>query len=294
MVVDTQRLEAAAAGDAEAMVEVILAEGQGLRLFIAAHVDASDAVAELEQAVWAAVRRQLPRREVSVPLAEWLRWVAAERITRHLQTVDPQGEDLIRLLVQECQAALADGRDQGAAGMATRLHAASADTRELLRLRYAEGEDVERLAARGKGTGDAVASALAAARAACDWRSGEHPPMGDKLLPRLLEDWFAGVLDPASRALLTEQVMRGTPQAGTIVRQVRLHTMLTVLHQPFGLREATLLARQARQTEARDQASSYRGRAVPRVPVGEPRRPQRAPASPRAEAAAPGSPSTLP
>lgn len=287
MVVDTQRLAAAAAGDSEAMIEVILAEGQGVRLFIAAHVDVVSVVPGLEQAVWAAVRRQLPQREVAVPLAEWLRWLAADRIARYLQTVDPSSSDeLVRLLVQECQAALADGRDQGAAGMASRLHATSADHRELLRLRYAEGEDLERLAVRSTCTGDAVASSLVAARVACDWRSGEPTLVGNKLLPRLLEDWFAGVLDPASRALLTEQIVRGATQATAIVRQVRLHTMLTVMHQTFGLREATALARQAaKQSDARDQASSYRGRGVPRTAAIDVRKAQRIASSPRTEMA---------
>ena len=158
MVVDTQRLAAAAAGDSEAMIEVILAEGQGVRLFIAAHVDEVGVVPGLEQAVWAAARRQLPQREVAVPLAEWLRWLAADRIARYLQAFDQQNSDeLVRLLVQECQAALADGRDQGAASLAARLHTTSADIRELLRLRYVDGEDLERLATRAKSTGDAVA-----------------------------------------------------------------------------------------------------------------------------------------
>jgi hypothetical protein len=293
MSVDPQRLEAAAAGDPEAMIELILAEGQGLRLFIAAHVSAVSEVSALEQAIWSAIRRQLPRREVGVPVAEWLRWIAAERIGRHLQVVD-QSDVLVRLLVQECQAALADGRDQGAAGLATRLQQIGDETRDLLRRHYGEGEDLERISARTLSSGDAVAAALVAARSACDWRSAEQP-MGDKLLPRLLEDWFAGMLDPASRALLNEAVARTAGPAAAIVRQMRLHAMLTVAHQSFGLREATALARlAAKLTEGRDQASSFRGRGMPRPPVGEPRRGSRVSSTPRMDAASPATPSSLP
>ncbi|HEX3134343.1 MAG TPA: PA14 domain-containing protein, partial [Planctomycetota bacterium] len=293
MPVDPQRLEAAAAGEPEAMIELILAEGPDLRLFIAAHVNAIADVPALEQAIWSAIRRQLPRREVGVPVAEWLRWIASERIRRHLQTVD-QGDVLIRLLVQECQAALADGRDQGAAGLATRLQQLSDETRDLLRRHYGEGEDLERISARTLSRGDAVAALLVAARSACDWRSAEQP-MGDKLLPRLLEDWFAGVLDPASRALLNEAVARTAGPAAAIVRQMRLHAMLAVAHLPFGLRDATVLARlAAKLTEGRDQASSFRGRGMPRPPTGEPRRGSRVSSTPRMEAVPPASQSSLP
>lgn len=293
MSVDPQRLEAAAAGDPEAMIELILAEGPGLRLFIAAHANAIAVVPALEQAIWSAIRRQLPRREVGVPVAEWLRWIAAERIGRHLQTVD-QSDMLVRLLVQECQAALADGRDQGAAGFATRLQQLSDEARDLLRRHYGEGEDLERISARTLSSGDAVAAQLVAARSACDWRSVDQP-MGDKLLPRLLEDWFAGVLDPASRALLNEAVANTAGPAAAIVRQIRLHNMLAVAHQAFSLREATAMARlSAKLTEGRDQASSYRGRGMPRPPTGEPRRALRISSSPRLDAASPAAPSSLP
>lgn len=118
--------------------------------------------------------------------------------------------------------------------------------------------------------------------------------MGDRLLPRLLEDWVSGVLDPDSRALLMEGVARSPAQATALVRQVRLHAVLTVLHQPFGLREATALARAVKTGDTRDQASSYRGRGVPRTTGSDTRRPQHASSSPRTAAASSASPSSLP
>ena len=295
MAVDTQHLEAATAGDAEALIEVILAEGQGLRLFIAAHVEAAVVVPELEQAVWATVRRQLSRREAGVSVAEWLRWVANERLVRYLQTVDlPVGDDLIRLVVQECQAALGDARDQGAAGMIARLQALPPESRALLHQRYAAGEDLDRLAARYLASTDEVAARLVAARTSCDWRNGDHPQMGDKLLPRLMEDWFAGVLDPASRELLTAQVVRGAAQAAAIVRQARLHVMLTIAHQPFARDEATALVRHSAKSAEGREASSHRGRAVPRGSGSDPRRVQRVSSNPRMEPVRPAPPSSLP
>lgn len=294
MSLDPQRLDAAAAGDPEAMIELILAEGQALRLFIAAHVNEVTLVSALELATWSTARRQLPLRDTGVPVAEWLRWVAAERIDRHLQGINLLGTDEVtRLVVQECIAALTARRDQQAAEAAVKFQNASSETRELLQQRYGTGEDLERLAARRATTADAIAAALATARAACDWRGGEAI-MGDRLLPRLLEDWISGALDPDSRALLMEGVARSPAQATALVRQVRLHAVLTVLHQPFGLREATALARAAKAGETRDQASSYRGRGVPRTTGSDVRRPQHASSNPRTAAASSAAPSSLP
>lgn len=295
MALDPQRLDAAAAGDPEAMIELILAEGQGLRLFIAAHINEVTLVPALELATWSTVRRQLPLRDTGVPVAEWLRWVAAERIDRHLQGINLLGTDEVtRLVVQQCLASLTARHDQQAAEAAAKLQVASAETRDLLKQRYGDGEDLDRIAARRATTVDAIAAALASARSTCDWRGGEAP-MGDRLLPRLLEDWLGGVLDPDSRALLMEGVARSPVQAAALIRQVRLHAVLTVLHQPFGLREATALSRAAAKTgETRDQASSYRGRGVSRTTGSDARRPQHASSNPRTAAASSASPSSAP
>lgn len=291
---DPQRIDAAAAGDPEALIELVLAEGQALRLFIAAHSNETSQVPALEQSAWATARRQLPLRDTGVPLGEWLRWVAAERIDRHLNGVDLLGTDEVtRLVVQDCLTALSERRDQHAAEAANKLLAASSETRDLLRRHYGEAQTIDQLAAQRATTVDAVAVALVAARAACDWRGGDAT-MGDRLLPRLVEDWFSGALDPDSRALLMDGVARSPTQAAALVRQVRLHAVLSVLHQPFGLREATALARAAKAGEGRDQGSSYRGRGVPRTTGSDVRRPQRSASSPRTEAASPSSSSSLP
>lgn len=243
-------VQQAAAGNAEAFSELVFAFGRDLRLMIAAHVGTAAALGQLETAVWSAARQQLGQYRGEIPFADWLVGLAASPIVRHLEEVDRVAvyakDALGHQIAQESLAALEDRSEHGVRELPGRVEAMPETTRMLLLRHYRERQSVAAIATSQVVGESEIASALAGARAACDWRGIAKPPaVSDRLLPSLTEDWFAGTIDPDSLGLLAANLARDLDRGVQFARQVRVHFALAALLAPFGRDEARALGRQA-------------------------------------------------
>ena len=242
-------VQQAASGNAEAFGELVLAFGRDLRLMIAAHAGAAAAVEQLEIAVWSAARQQLAQYRGEIPFAEWLAGLARSPLVRHLEDADRVAvyaqDALAHQVAQQALTALEDDSEHGVRELPGRVAAMPETTRLLLVRHYREGQSVAVIATSQVVGESEIASALAGARAACDWRGIAKPPAAsDRLLPSLTEDWLAGTIDPDSLGLLCANLGRDLDRGVQFARQVRVHLALGALLALFGRDEARALARQ--------------------------------------------------
>lgn len=242
-------VQQAAAGNVEAFTELILAFGRDLRLAIAAHAGAAAAIAPIEVAAWTAARQQLGQYRSEIPFADWLAGLASAPAARQLEDADRVAvyakDALAHQIAQEGLAALEDGGELGVRELPGRVQALPEATRLLLVRHYREKQSVAAIATSQVVGESEIASALAGARAACDWRGIARPPaVGDRLLPALTADWLAGTIDPDSLGLLAANLARDLERGVQFSRQVRVHLALGVLLAPFGREEARAISRQ--------------------------------------------------
>lgn len=230
-----QRFDAAA-GDGDALAELVRSHGRGLRLVLAQHLDHWSAVEHLEIAVWSSIRKDLT---TSSDITSLLHTAARAAALAYLEAADRraiQDRDVLRRLV--VQVALDELRGQAPATspvdqLQERLNLLSADQRTLLDLYYTRSVALQHLAVQRNVPIADLAHDACAARAACDWRAGTQAPTGDRLLPSLTEDLLGDTLDPDSRALLATSVAQDLGRSVRLERQVRLHLLLRALIGPF-------------------------------------------------------------
>jgi hypothetical protein len=230
----------AAAGDREALADLIRSHGRGVRLVLAAHVDQWSAVEQLEASVWRSIRAGLT---TSDELPVLLKSTARAAALTYLEDADRQAiqeRDVLRRLV--VQVALEDLRGQSSAvapadQVQERLTLLPADQRNLLDLYYTRSVALQHLAAQRNVPIADLAHDACVARAACDWRTSAQAPGGDRLLPSLTEDLLSDTLDPDSRALLATSVAQDLGRSVRLERQVRLHLLLRALIGPFAQHE---------------------------------------------------------
>ncbi len=241
-------VQQSAAGHTEAFLTLVQEFAPGLRLVLGAHLDQPGALPAVESAVWILIRARLGEYLPPGPFAEWIRQVAVEPLTAHLKQADRRAIDLQDALahqnIQACLEALLDGRERQVEEVRARFAALPEATRGLLQRRYRDRHRCSDIAASLMISEGELATTMAGARAACDWRQLARPPAaGDRLLPPLIEDWLNGTIDVDSRSLLAANLVRDLERAGQFARQVRVHLVLGALLTPFGRSEALTLAR---------------------------------------------------
>lgn len=254
----------AAAGDGEALTDLVRSHGRGVRLVLAQYVDRWSAVDQVEASVWSSIRATLTS---SDDLTNLLHTTARAAALTYLEGADRQAiqeRDVLRRLV--VQVALEELRGQAPAvspadQMQERLNRLPAEQRTLLDLYYTRSLALQHLAAQRNVPLADLAHDACGARAACDWRSGAQAPVGDRLLPSLTEDLLSDTLDPDSRALLATSVAQDLGRSVRLERQVRLHLMLRALIGPFTQHEvqSIVAAALSRVDPARTQTASAIG-----------------------------------
>lgn len=242
-------VQQAAAGNVEAFTALVLEFAPRLRLALGAHLDQPSALITVEVAVWSAVRARLGEWLTDVPFAQWLMQVAVDPVTAHLVQADRRSIDiqdaLSHQIIEQCREALADGSELQVFDLPDRVAALPETTRTVLLRRYRERQRPAALAASLMISETELATTLAAARAACDWRGLAQPPgPGDRLLPPLIEDWLNGTIDVDSRALLATNLGRDLERARQFARQVRVHLALSAALAPFSREDAVSITRQ--------------------------------------------------
>jgi hypothetical protein len=254
----------AAAGDGEALVELVRQHGRGVRLVLAQHVDRWSAVEALEVVVWNAVRKDLT---TSIDITVALQSTARATALTYLEGADRQAiqeRDVLRRLV--VQVALEDVRAQvpmvsPVDQLQERLALLTSDQRTLFDLYYTRAVALQHVAAQRNVPLADLAHDACAARAACDWRTSTQAPVGDRLMPSLTEDLLSDTLDPDSRALLATSVAQDLGRSVRLERQVRLHLLLRALLGPFTDHEVNHIAAAAlgQVQHARTQSPSAMG-----------------------------------
>ncbi|MBA3698077.1 MAG: NPCBM/NEW2 domain-containing protein [Planctomycetes bacterium] len=242
-------VQQAAAGNVDAFVALVQEFAPTLRLALGAHLDQSPALGLVEISVWSAVRARLGEWLPETPFADWILQVAVDPLTAHLTQADRRAIDiqdaLSHQVIEQCREALADGSELQVFQLPSQLAALPEATRSLLIRRYSQRQRPDALAASLMISEAELATTLAAARAACDWRGIAHPPgPGDRLLPPLIEDWLNGTIDVDSRALLATNLGRDPERAQQFSRQVRVHLALSAVLAPFSREDAVVITRQ--------------------------------------------------
>lgn len=242
-------VQQAAAGNVEAFVALVQEFGPSLRLALGAHLEQAAALGPVEIVVWSAVRARLGEWLPDTPFAEWILQVAVDPVAAHLTQADRRAIDiqdaLSHQVIAQCREALTDGSELQALQLPSLLATVPEATRALLIRRYSQRQRPDALAASLMISEAELATALATARAACDWRALAHPPgPGDRLVPSLIEDWLNGTIDVDSRALLATNLGRDPERARQFMRQVRVHLALTASLTPFTREDAAAIVRQ--------------------------------------------------
>jgi DNA-directed RNA polymerase specialized sigma24 family protein len=245
-----EQVQLAATGNREAFTELILTQGPGLRLLLAAHVESFSAVAPLELAVWVTASGCLGDYDTAHPFSEWLFALAVAPLTEHLQMVAARAlvvQDLVtHRLARDSLTALSDGSESRVLTLAALLDALPANVRTLLVARYRDRHSLSHMAGGQGNDVPALANTVITGRAQCDWRAIAKPPAAsDRDLPPLIEDLMSGIIDNAARGVMADYFARDQEQVLQMARQVRVHVALRVFFMPFVRAHAVVLARQA-------------------------------------------------
>ncbi len=261
-----EQVRQAATGNLEAFADLVLTHAPGLRLLLAAHVESFSAIAPLELGVWISASGCLSDFDGTQPFSEWLFAVAVAPLAEHLQLVLARSlavQDVAtQRLAQDSLVALSDGSEASVLKLAALREALPETTRALLEARYRDRLSLELIAARQGIDGPALANALVAARARCDWRGvAKAPAASDRDLPPIIEDLLSGIIDNASRGLMADYLVRDSAHVQQMARQMRVHVALRAVFMPFTRAHATVLARQALA------GSTTAGRVVVSAPV---------------------------
>lgn len=244
---DAKLLTRAAAGDPNAFVALIKETGPAVRLFIAAYSHKVAVISHLEQQAWRLLRAQLPSRNESLPIEIWMAQIISTPLRQNLQAIDRQAiasaDVLLHQVVQDCLTALEEQKENGVFKLQKHLNDLDTPSRDLLNLRYRNHRSLTELAIGNTGGQAVVASALMQARTQCDWRGiASVAVKGEMMLPALIEDWLSDNIDHNSRALLANSMAKDLNRTTQVLRQLRVHVVLSAFYTPFSQKDAENLA----------------------------------------------------